>query len=93
MKQICLIKRGKEDMCHKYDERKIYGSVYAACYIVRRKEKECEKTAHSIARHVTKSIASKTKVTSKHITKLVLSELKKYDKHAAFMYETHRDIS
>ena len=93
MKQICLVKRGKEELCHQYDERKVYGSIYAACYIVQRKEKECESIAHKVARHVTKSIRGKQKVTSKQIAKHAARELRKHDKHAAFMYETHRDIS
>ena len=40
----CVVKRGRTE-CSGYDERKVYGSTYAACYVVRMSEQECEKIA------------------------------------------------
>ena len=77
----------------KFDEKKVYGSIYAACYVVHEKEVECEKTADSVTKHVKKWIKNKKVVSSENISKLVTKELKKHNKHAAFMYETHRDLS
>ena len=87
----CIVKRhGK---CIAYDERKIYGSVYAACYIVNRNHRKCEKLTNSISAKATRMIKIKKKVSSSILFQFVVKELKKLDKHVAFMYETHRDIS
>jgi transcriptional regulator NrdR family protein len=88
----CVVKRGKEKICHAYDERKVYGSVYAACSVVGKKERECERTADKVSNHITKIVKNKREISSNAIAKQVVRELKKYDKHAAFMYETHRDV-
>ena len=90
-KGYCIVKRGKH--CEKYDEKKVYGSVYAACYVVLRREKECEKTAKRIAQNVTVSVRKKKSINSSAIARMAAKELKKHNVHAAFMYETHRDIS
>lgn len=89
---LCVIKR-RTGECQLYDERKVYGSVYAACYVVKKKEKECEKVADAIAKKITGYAAGKKKITSQTIHRLVVKELRKHDKDAAFMYETHKDIS
>ncbi len=91
----CVVKRRghKED----YDERKVYGSVYAACYVVKLAEKRCERVANDVARHVTKIV--KTGATknvcldTSAIKRLAAAKLKRYNKDAAFMYETHLDVS
>ena len=91
-KGYCIVKRGTGD-CERYDERKVYGSVYAACYVVRRRERECEKAANRIAKKMSRLVRKKKKIASSVIARTVASELRKYDVHAAFMYETHRDVS
>jgi|SRR3989338_9571114 len=88
----CVVKRGRSD-CRPYDERKVYGSVYAACYIVTRTHRKCERIAEAVAKKITSHVKKKKTVTSSHIFRHVIRELKKHDKNAAFMYETHRDIA
>ncbi len=86
-----LIKRkGRKE---KYDERKVYGSVYGACMAVEMGERSCERVAGDVAKKVTKAVHSKEITTTEQITKKAAAELKKHAKDAAFMYETHRDIS
>jgi len=87
----CVVKRTSGE-CELYDERKVYGSTYAACYVVRMHEKSCEKIADIVAKSVTKLLRRKKVVHAHHITKHVVKELRKHSKHAAFMYETHKDI-
>ena len=89
----CVVKRGKSSTCHVYDERKVYGSVYAACYIIDFNHKKCERIANLVARKITALVKKKKMVASHHIFQQVVKELKKHNPHAAFMYETHRDIS
>ncbi len=88
----CVVKR-RTGKCQKYDEKKVYGSVYAACYVVFLQPEACERTAEAVAKAVTKHIHKKKSVSSHEISKLVAKELKKRNKHAAYMYETHRDIA
>lgn len=77
----------------KFDEKKLYGSVYAACSISGMKEKQCESVASEVNKKIKKGLAKKGKVNSHEIMKMATAELKKKSKEAAFMYETHRDIS
>ena len=89
----CVVKRGKNSQCHPYDERKVYGSVYSACYIVLLNHRACEEIAHSISQKVTQFVEKKKTVTSTWIFNHVVQLLKKHNKNAAFMYETHRDLA
>jgi transcriptional regulator NrdR family protein len=89
----CIVKRGKGNVCANYDERKVYGSVYAACYIVGEGEKTCESIADKVSKSVTKLVKKKKEISSEVISKHVTKELKKHNKHASFMYDTHRDLS
>ena len=89
----CIVKRNKTGLCEAYDERKVYASAYAACYVVMMNEKECERIAGSVAKSVTKLVRSRKEMESKDIAKHVKKELRKHNPHVAFMYETHRDLS
>ena len=53
------------------------------------KEEICKKICAS----VTKWIKTKRVVSSSEIFKILVQELKKHNEDAAFLYETHRDIS
>lgn len=88
----CIVKRGS-NVCEGYDERKVYGSAYAACYVVLMKEKDCERIASEVAKSITKHVHKRKEVASKDLAKLVSKELKRRNQHAAFMYETHRDLA
>ena len=88
----CIVKRGS-NVCEGYDEKKVYGSAYAACYVVLLNEKQCERVAASVAKSVTKLVHTRKEMASKDIAKHIVKELKKHNPHAAFMYETHRDLA
>ena len=88
---IHIVKRkGHEEH---FDERKVYASCFAACLNVHMGKHDAEKCAEKATADVKKSIKRKKEITSDQIFKEVIKALKKYDKDAAFMYETHRDIS
>ncbi len=76
-----------------YDERKAYGSCYFACRNAHLGEQDAEKISNAVCNKVTKTISKKKFVTSDDIFRMMIQELKKYDEDAAFLYETHRDIS
>jgi len=91
-KHGCVVKR-RAGTTEDYDERKVYGSVYAACTVVHLGEKECERISDAIAKKVTQHIKKRKEVGSHMIMNTVVAELKKHNKHAAFMYETHMDVA
>ena len=88
----CVVKRGAK-WCEKYDERKVYGSTYAACSVVLMSEWECERIANSVAKKITQHVRKKKEIASNDIATQITKELKKHNPHAAFMYETHRDLA
>jgi len=90
-KQVLIVKR--RGHTERFDEKKLYASVYAACSITGMKEKQCEAVASSVNNAVKKSLARKKKVNSHEIMEKAAAALKKKSKEAAFMYETHMDVS
>lgn len=76
-----------------FDERKVYASVYAACLSSHAGEEEAEATANLVTREIKKWIEEKEQVTSREIHQKVELELKHLHKEAAFMYDTHKDLS
>ncbi len=77
----------------KFDERKLYGSVYAACTVANMGENSCESVADFVTKKVKAELKSRKVVDSKSIARLVVKHLEKKNKDAAFMYKTHRDVS
>jgi len=77
----------------KFDGRKIYASVYYACRTTEMGKKDSEKTASQVESEMNKWVRNKSAVTSDQIFREVAKKMKKHNKDAAFMYETHRDIS
>ena len=76
-----------------YDERKVYGSCFFACRNAHLTEREAEDICNKVSIAVTKWIKPKKVVSSNDIFKILIEELKKHNEDAAFLYETHRDIS
>ena len=76
-----------------YDERKVYGSCYFACRNAHLSEKEAEEICNKVAAAVTKWVKRHKIVSSNEIFRILIQELKKHNEDAAFLYETHRDIS
>lgn len=76
-----------------YDERKVYGSCYFACRSTHMSEKEAEEICGKVSTAVTKCVNKQKVVSSNDIFRILIEELKKHNNDAAFMYDTHRDIS
>ena len=76
-----------------YDEKKVYGSCYFACRNAHLSEKESEEICNKVASAITQCVKKNKVVSSDEIFRLLIIELKKYNEDAAFLYETHRDIS
>lgn len=102
-KKLSIIKKSKEKTELKivkrkghtelYDERKVYGSCYFACRNAHLDEKESEKICSKVSKEVTKWMNKQKIVSSQEIFKILVHELKKHNEDAAFLYETHRDVS
>jgi len=89
--EIKIVKR--EGHTEVYDERKVYGSCYFACRNAHLNEREAEAISNKVAASMSKWISKKKSVSSDDIFKALTQELKKHNEDAAFLYETHRDIS
>ena len=83
-------RRGHQE---EFDERKIYASCYAACLNTQIKHTQAEKICEKVSKEVKAWAKKKKIVDSSDIFKKMITAMKKHDKNAAFMYETHRDIS
>ena len=87
----CVVKRkGHEE---KFSEKKLYKSCYYACKSAHLGAKECAKISKDVTAGVKKQIGKKSCVSSSTIHKTAAKLLRKHNRDAAFMYETHRDIS
>jgi transcriptional regulator NrdR family protein len=76
-----------------YDERKVYGSCYFSCRNAHLSEQESEEICRKVSAAITRWIKSRKAVSSNDIFRMLIQELKKHNEDAAFLYETHRDIS
>ena len=89
--KYCIVKR--KGHTEEFDERKVYASCYAACLSSHVEHTAAEKICEKVAKEV-KTWARKRKYAeSSDIFKKVIAAMKKHNEDAAFMYETHRDIS
>ena len=87
---IVVKRRGHTE---KFDQKKLYGSVYGACLVAELNEGACEKNADFVTKQVTKELKKYKNVDSKKILKTAAKHLRKKSKDAAFLYETHKDLS
>ena len=76
-----------------FDSRKIYAASYAACRNAHLSEMQAEHIAETVTAHLEKWIDDKPQITSDEIFKQVAEILRELHSDAAFLYETHRDIS
>ena len=83
----CVVKR--KGHTEEFDEKKVYGSVYAACASAHYDEMQCEKIAGEVTKKVKKLLKNKKEVSSTEIRKRIENELKKKDEELAFFYEQH----
>lgn len=86
-KETIIVKRkGHREI---FDERKVYGSVYATCASAHYSERQCKIVAAHITKTIKKWVKSKKAVKSSAIRKKIASELRKKDKELEFFYEHH----
>ncbi|MBS3114203.1 hypothetical protein J4448_03805 [Candidatus Woesearchaeota archaeon] len=83
---IVVKRRGHKEM---FNEKKIYGSVYAACASAHYDEMRCEKIAEEITETIKRFVKNKKEIQSIEIRKKIENELKKKDEELAFFYEQH----
>ena len=89
--KYCIVKRrGHQE---EFDERKVYASCYAACLNTQIEHIKAEKICEKVSKEVKTWEKKKKIVDSSDIFKKTITAMEKHDKNAAFMYETHRDIS
>jgi len=83
----CIVKR--RGHTEEFDEKKVYGSVYAACASAHYGEPKCELIADTITKKIKKFVKNKKRIDSSEIRKKIENELKKKDEELAFFYEQH----
>lgn len=76
-----------------YDERKVYGSCFFACRNAHLSGQAAERICGKVTAAATKWARKKKVISSSNIFRFLILELKKHNDDAAFLYETHRDIS
>lgn len=76
----------------KFDERKVYASVYAAALATHHPEKKSEKIADDVSSRIKKWVESTEVVSANQIHHATLKLLSKHDKDIAMMYECHHTI-
>jgi transcriptional regulator NrdR family protein len=89
MTKIIIKRKGHNES---FDEKKLYGSVYAATLNCHHTEERAEEVAQHVLSNVKIWLNDHTSTTS-HILKLrIIRELKHIDRDIAMMYEVHMDI-
>lgn len=83
---IIVKRKGHKEI---FDERKVYGSVYAACASAHCDEMQCEKIADGVTKRVKMFVKNKKEIQSTEIRKKIETELKNKDEELAFFYEQH----
>lgn len=86
---IIFKRRGKKE---KFDEKKLYASVYSACIDCDLSGTEAERISEEITNGVKKFLKGRKKVNSTEIFGFVVQKLAREHEAVAFMYETHREV-
>ena len=76
-----------------FDSRKIYAAVFAACRNAHLSEMLSENIADNVQKRVEEWVEKKRGVSSEEIFRETITVLKELYPDAAFLFETHRDIS
>jgi transcriptional regulator NrdR family protein len=87
----CIVKRNGHE--EEFDERKVYASCYAACLSTKMKAEKAEKICEKVSGKIKTLIKNKKTISSDTIFSQAGKHLEQHNKEAAFMYQTHRDIS
>ena len=87
MKILTVVKRRRHR--EKFDEKKLYASIYSACMSAGYTESNCEQIAERISKKVESIIKKKRSIKSIEISRIVFVELETINKRLAFFYEQH----
>ena len=87
-KRSIVKRRGQRE---RYDERKVYASIYAAALNCHYTEQKSEKIAKDITKKINSWIKTKKEITSEEIRDQILKHIK--DKDVKLMYAHHLDLS
>jgi transcriptional regulator NrdR family protein len=90
MKGQIVKRQGKDE---KFDERKVYATCYSACVSAQIHKQDAEKICEKVTKEIKTVNKSRSIINSNTIFRQMIKAIKKHNKDAAFMYETHRDIS
>ena len=75
----------------KYDQKKVYASVYAAALSSHYNEKKAEELAQNVTKKVNTFVKSKKQITSSMIKEQIIKSIK--DKGVKINYKHHLDLS
>ena len=92
MEHIHIVKRRKGHG-EPYDNHKVYASCYAACLNANCTKEKAEQVCDKVMHNIDRLVEGRRSITSQDIFEEIAHAMKSYHKEAAFMYETHRDIS
>lgn len=90
MSNIVVKRAGKDE---KFDERKVYASIYASLAAVSGTDKEAELISSEITKIIKRWLGEKSHVTSHEIRMQAASALQDYSHVAAYLYSKHRVLS
>ena len=88
--KYCIVKRRGNKQA--YDEKKVYGTCYAACRDAQLDHAHSERLCEKVTKHMNAWAKKKKSVKSDQIFAKMIILLKKHNHAAAFMYQTHRDL-
>jgi len=83
----------RRDRKEKFDENKVYASVYWACRNSTVSCQESEKISEKVLKILLNEFKNKKEIGSDKIFDFVSKELKNHHKDSAFFYKSHRDTS
>lgn len=75
-----------------FDERKVYASIYAVCLSLRVSDGTAELIAESVTDEVKEHLTD-GEISARQLHLFVVDRLKHYNPAAAYLYDTHKDIS
>ena len=86
-----IVKR--RGLLEEFDPRKVYASAYAACRNAHLSEMLSENIAETVQKRLEAWVEKKDEMSSDEIFQQIIVVLKELHPDAAFLFETHRDIS
>ena len=76
-----------------FDSKKVYAASYSACRNAHLSEMLSENIADAVEKRLVSWVEDKTEISSDDIFQEIIAVLKELHPDAAFLFETHRDIS